>query len=256
MGWGIYNLSMRPFRSILWLLCASSFGAACASQHPVTAAAPVHDTLHVVDTVTVAGRDPQTEQRAAMLQMRLLEQQAVAEDLQGRLDDAMREVVRAMAKLQSLATRAEAASAMAEADVATRQLKAPGVSPAIVAEAARAQKLLDLSNTEFQAQNYGGAVYLANQAKSVANAGQGVAGSAGALKPGEVAFAIPVPVEAGTRGNVRDGPGASFKVEFAVEAGAKLTALSYVESWVKVQDEGGRAGWIFATTLRPPRGGR
>lgn len=239
---------MRPLPTIIFAMATAAFGAACASQHPQTAAAPVHDTVHVVDTVTVAGRpDPATEARAASLQLRLLEQNAIADDLQGRLDDAMREVVRAMAKLQSLATRAEAASAMAEADVAARQLKA--AAP----EAGRARRLLDLSNTEFQAANFGGAVYLANQAKSVANAGRGAAGGATDLRQGEVAFAIPVPVEASGHGNVREGPGTASKVTFAVEAGAKLLAQSYWESWVRVQDEAGRSGWIFNTLLRPPR---
>ena len=248
---------MRPFLKFIVVTSAMLLGAACAPHTGGPAPAPVHDTVRVVDTVTVAGRpDPQTEQRAALLQLRLLEQNAIADDLQGRLDDAMREVVRAMAKLQSLATRAEAASAMAEADVATRQLKGPGANAATVAEAARAQKLLDLSNTEFQAQNFGGAVYLANQAKSVANAVRGVAGGATDLRQGEIAFAIPVPVEASGRGNVREGPGATFKVVFTVESGARLMAQSYWENWVRVQDEGGRSGWIFGTSVRPPRGSR
>ena len=248
---------MRLSYSLATVMSAVFAGAACAPHTAAPAPAAVHDTVRVLDTVTVAGRpDPQTEQRAALLQLRLLEQNAIAEDLQGRLDDAMREVVRAMAKLQSLATRAEAASAMAEADVATRQLKGPGAEAGTAAVAARAQKLLELSNTEFQAQNYGGAVYLANQAKSVANAGSGAAGASGALRTGEVALSIPVSIEASGRGNVREGPGTTFKVTFAVETGAKLTALSYWESWVKVQDEGGRAGWIFATSLRAPRGSR
>ncbi|HEY2825886.1 MAG TPA: SH3 domain-containing protein [Gemmatimonadales bacterium] len=239
---------MKRVRPIVLALC-TGFGVACATQHPGGGMSP-RDTVHVVDTVTVAGRaDAQMEQRSASLQLRLLEQNAVNDDLQGRLDDAMREVVRAMAKLQSLATRAEAASAMAEADVATRQLKTAG-NPG---EAARAQKLLDLSNAEFQAQNYGGAVYLANQAKGVVNASGAAGGPAHDLKPGEVAFAIPVPIEASARGNVREGPGTTFKVAFAVEAGARLTAQSYLENWVRVQDDGGRSGWIFNTLIRAPK---
>src|SRR2546425_8259366 len=44
-------------------------------------------------------------------------------DLQARLDEARQEVVRALAKLQTVASRAEAASAMAEAEIAVQSLR-------------------------------------------------------------------------------------------------------------------------------------
>jgi hypothetical protein len=225
-------------------------GAACAPKPAQGPVPVVMDTVRVHDTVTVAGRpDPAQEQRMAVLQLRLLEKDAVTDDLQGRLDDAMREVVRAMAKLQSLATRAEAASAMAEAEVSTRQLRTAGTQGA--ADATRAQQLMALSNTEFQQQNYGGAVYLANQAKSVASTGGGRLSGAGAdARPGETAFAIPLNLEVSQASNVREGPAARFAVVFRVERGAHLTGQSYVEAWVRVQDDAGKTGWIYSTALR------
>jgi hypothetical protein len=73
----------------------------------------------------------------------------------------MNEAVRAMARLRSLATRAEAASAMAEAEVTVQQVRQR--SPR--ADLAEADRLLHTAGTEFEAENYGGAVYLATQAK-------------------------------------------------------------------------------------------
>ena len=101
-----------------------------------------------------------------------MEKEAQVEELQARLDETRQEVVRAMAKLQTLATRAEAASGMAEAEVALQTLK-PGPGQAIAPEAAQGTRLLNQSSTEFNRQNYGGALYLANQAKTQAGAARG-----------------------------------------------------------------------------------
>lgn len=110
-------------------------------------------------------RDP-SEQRAARLELRLLEREAQLEELEARLDEARQEVVRAMGKLQTVARRAEAASAMAEAEIAVQSLRAAGGAPA--PNSAQASALLDESSAAFAKHNYGGAAYLANQAKSVA----------------------------------------------------------------------------------------
>src|SRR5256886_11569576 len=74
-----------------------------------------------------------------------------------------------MAKLQTLASRAEAASAMAEAEIALQSLKT-AAAPLAAQETGQATQLLRQSSVEFNKQNYGGALYLANQAKSVVGA--------------------------------------------------------------------------------------
>src|SRR5260370_28549083 len=75
-----------------------------------------------------------------------------------------------MAKLQTVASRAEAASAMAEAELAVQSLRAAGGAPA--PDLGQASALLQQGSAEFAKHNYGGAAYLANQAKSVAGGGQ------------------------------------------------------------------------------------
>lgn len=85
-------------------------------------------TIKVVrETVTV--RDPDLDKRVARLELQLLARDAQIEDLQTRLDDTRAEVVRAMAKLQSVASRAQAASAMAEAEVALQTMKSGSQDP-------------------------------------------------------------------------------------------------------------------------------
>jgi uncharacterized coiled-coil protein SlyX len=227
----------------------AALGAALAACHhaPVVAPQPVKKTTATSGAAAVV-RDTLLEQRVARLELQLLERDAQLADLQTRLAEARQEVVRTLAKLQTLASRAEAASALAEAEIALQTLRA-GQQPG--PDVAQATELLQQGTAEFGKQNYGGALYLANQAKSVAGVVQGrLAGPARAvLRPGETPFAVPVPLQAVARGNVRDGPGASFRVLFTVDAGAPLVGYATVEQWVRVADDGGRSGWIHLSLI-------
>jgi hypothetical protein len=189
-----------------------------------------------------AVRDPQVEQRLARAELQLLEKEAQVEELQARLDDARREVVRSMAKLQSLATRAEAASGIAEAEIALQAVRATPGAPG----AAEAGQLMRLSSAEFDKENYAGALYLANQSKTAALAARGQLSTTerGALRPGEVAFALPLKLQTTGRANLREGPGSGFAVVTTLQPAAPLTGQSYVEEWVRVTDGDGRRGWI------------
>ncbi len=234
-----------------WLLC-SSLGAAlaaCPSQTtPVTPRVAKDSAAGGSPPRSVSARDSVLEQRVARLELQIAERDAQVEDLQARLDEARQEVVRALAKLQTVASRAEAASAIAEAEIAVQALRvATGASPGGGSDVAQAGRLLDQASAEFAKQNYGGALYLANQAKGLAGAGKSRLGGAGRppLRPGEVSFVVPVRLQATARSKVREGPGAAYKVLFTLEPGAGLVGYSYLDRWVRVGDEGGRAGWVF-----------
>ena len=193
------------------------------------------------------------EKRIARLELSLMEKEAQVDELQSRLDETRQEVVRAMAKLQTLASRAEAASGIAEAEVALQPLK-PGPGQPVAPEAMQASRLLKESSAEFDKENYGGALYLANQAKTLAGAARGrlAAGERGAPRIGETAFALPIRLKAAGRGNVRAGPGTSSRIEFAVEPGEDLIGYSYVEEWIRIGDKDGRGGWIFRSLVARP----
>jgi uncharacterized coiled-coil protein SlyX len=238
-----------------WLWCAG-FGAvlaACPFRTTPVEPEVAPDSAAVATPAappvrSAAAHDSVLEQRVARLDLRLAEREAQVEDLQARLDEARQEVVRALAKLQTVASRAEAASAMAEAEIAVQALRvATGAQSGGGSDAAQAGTLLAQASAEFAKQNYGGALYLANQAKSLAGAGRNRLAGAGRapLRPGEVPFAVPVRLQATVRSNVRDGPGAGYKVLFTVEPGTGLVGYSYLDPWVRVADESGRAGWMF-----------
>jgi hypothetical protein len=228
----------------LWFLLTALPLAGCGTSQLETGPTPSTAARRQARAAALARAEQ--DRRIVRLELALLEKNAQVEELQARLDEAREQVVRAMAKLQTLASRAEAASGMAEAEVALQPLRSR--SPQQNApEAMQASRLLREASSEFNQENYGGALYLANQAKALAAAGTGRLSSRerGSDRPGEKPFAVPIPLKAVGSGNVREAPGTNSPVAFAVEGGDSLTGYSYVEDWVRISDEMGRGGWIF-----------
>ena len=236
-------------RSIHLSACSLlALAAACAptSAGPVTPAPPEVDTVVVVDTVRVeteSAVNADLEDRVALLRIQLLERDVQIQDLQGQLDQTRLELVRNMARLQTQATRAEAASGMSEAEIAISTLRRAGGES--LPEYQRAQELFAQSSQEFASENYGGALYLATEVRTVVRTGQARLGGSGSLVAGEELFAVPVPLKTTGRSNVRAGPGLSFPVVFTAEADAAITGQSHTSQWFRIVDGAGREGWIF-----------
>jgi len=238
-------------RRVVPLLVAGVVACAPAADPPSpepVAALPADPAPPRVDTVRVVVPDSALQQRVRDLELQLLARDAQIERLEASLEDARREVVRSLARLQTTASRAEAASALAEADIAVQALgNRNGQAP----ELGQARRLLEMSAGEFSKQNYGGALYLATQVKGLATAASGRlgGGSANGPQPGEALFAVPVPLQAMTRANVREGPGTDRPILFTVNRGTRLTGHAYTADWVRVSDAGGRTGWIYANLV-------
>ena len=204
------------------------------------------------------------EDNMAKLQLRLLERDAQIKQLeeglnaqQEMLDEAIQEVVRAKAKLRSLESKAEAASEMAEAEIAVKALKAQLAGQTRNPELIKAQELLKMSAQEFKKENYGGAVYLTTQAKGHIRTGQiRLSGREKAapikrLPPikGEVFFALPLPLQVVRTSNLRKQPDLESNVITTLEKGTPLIGYSYKGQWVRVTSEDGTNGWIFQTLV-------
>jgi hypothetical protein len=226
------------------LFVAVLLSSACSASNPNSSARPSGRRA-----VRETAKDAELERRIAELELRLLEKEAQVDDLQSRLDDTRGEVVRTMAKLQTVASRAEAASGMAEAEIALQTLKASvgQHSP----EVTQVTGLVRQSSAEFNKQNYGGALYLAGQAKAIAGGSRGrmANGNGGASRAGETAFTVPLRLKSTGRGNVREGPGTKYEIAFSLEGGIPLTGHSYVDEWIRVSDDNGRSGWIFRSLV-------
>ena len=233
------------------LIVAAPVVIACAGASPDPEPAPDTTPPRVrVVTETVTVRDRDSEQRVSELQVQLMDKDAQIEELQARLDEAQRDVVRSLAKVQTLATRAEAASAMAEAEVALETLRravgaqGPGV--------ARTAALLKEATEEFNKQNYGGSLWLSNQAKSraVVSRGRLTASDSLQLLDGEKLFALPIRFETTGRANLRAGPGTTYETVTTLDSGTLLVGSSYLQQWIHVTDDSGRVGWVYFSLVR------
>src|SRR5687767_3201620 len=131
---------MRIGPAILTVLVMSG----CAPQKMETAPNPASRRSA---RASLAAR-AELERRVGRLELSLMERDAQVEELQSQLEDTRQEVVRAMAKLQTLASRAEAASGMAEAEVALQSLKTDG-GQGSAPEASQAERMLREASKEF-----------------------------------------------------------------------------------------------------------
>ncbi len=191
------------------------------------------------------GRD--LEERVAKLNMLLLEKEAQLDELNNRLGEAILEVVRAKAKLRSLESKAEAASNLAEAEIALKALRTKTPQVARDPKYVRAVELLRLGAEEFKKQNFGGALYLSGQAKGLIRESQEQSLSRQDLPllVGEVPFALPVRLKARDAINLRAAPTLNSKVMIRLQAGDPLIGHSYRGKWVRVQNGTGQVGWVY-----------
>jgi hypothetical protein len=199
-----------------------------------------------------AAASRELEEKLARQQLLLFEREAEIKALNQKLEAAILEVVRAMAKLRGLSGRAEAASNLAETEIALKAVSGDPGRPKD-ADLAQAQQLFAMATEEFKKQNYDGTVYLTSQVKMLIRPhGDRIAKPGEVRKAdGELALASSLAVRASGRSNVREGPGPAFKVLFVIDKGTPLSALSYTGVWVRVKTDDGRAGWMHYTMLDP-----
>jgi uncharacterized coiled-coil protein SlyX len=227
-------------------LVAALLTAACSGA-PQTAAVPEPATATPLEPQPARSRaavpDPTAaERRIASLELQLLEKGAQIQNLQEQLDEARREVVRSMARVQSVASRAEAASGIAEAELALQSMP----------DNAEIRKLTELASAEFEDEHWGGALWLANQAKSAALDARGQLAEVddGTLRPYERSLALPLELETTTGANVRSGPGTGFGVVYTLAPRSRVVAYSSAEQWLRIVDDSGRRGWISQSLIR------
>ena len=267
----VLHRSINGVRGLLIMLLLPLM-VACPKTTPPTAPvlqgpdpaaydALVADNHRIEQTVREQERMLQEyEARIHRLQLQLLEsdarhqaQQAQLSLQQSMLDEAVLEVVRAKAKLRSIESRAEAASSMAEAEIALKGLAerlatGDGGPPE---DYLKAEALLRMSTNEFKKENYGGSLYLAGQAQNQIRAIQSQLSHQAdyALTPGEVLFAQPLPLKVLTRSNLRQKPSRQAKVKRTLDQGAMIVGYSYKAEWIRVHTEDGGQGWIFQTLV-------
>ena len=199
------------------------------------------------------------EERIEDIQFRLLEKDAQIKGLeeqlksqQKALDDAFLEVVRSKAKLRSLETKAEAASNMAEAEIAVKALKVEWGASDQDADVRRAEQLLKMSAEEFKNENYGGALYLTNQAKAHIKAAQTrlrVGEGTSSARKGETPFSQPLELKLLQMANLRQDPASKSKILGRLEKGTQVLGYSFMGGWIRVGGEDGPKGWVLRSVV-------
>jgi hypothetical protein len=200
--------------------------------------------------------------RVAALQLDLVVQASAKQRLletldlaRKQLDEAVLEVVRSKAKLGSLGSRAEAATALAESESLAKTLQTR--APQIVHDGdyRTAERLLALGNQEFKIDNFGGAYYLASNARTafavLVTRTATVVPAAMGDRP-ELKFSHPVEVVFAARGNVRERPSTEARAIRVAEKGTPVTAHAARDLWILVEFADGIKGWAFHDLLSPP----
>lgn len=267
------------YSTLAWMLVFTGWflsGCQTGSQQTQAASAPAHTPSPVpaptpstelqkrIDTLQLdlAAHKAQVEQLKvdnADLKIQILEYAALIQELQGRssnqqqrLDAAIVEVVRSKARLRSLESKAEAASTIAEAEIAISGLKKQITADDADAreEVSKTDQLVKMSANEFEARNFGGALYLANQAKAQAQALQlGYHREKTAAQTDETPFAQPLPLTCLKNSNLRNGPGLDKKILNVLVKGTRVMGYAYKEGWVRVETLDGQPGWISQSLI-------
>lgn len=183
----------------------------------------------------------------ANLYLLLLEKKAYIARLTEQIEKVISEVVRAKAKLRSLESKAEAASNLAEAEIAVESVRARGETWKGDPNVIKAKQLTRLGAREFEEGNYGGALYLTRQAKRLIETAQArsMDQEKSPVVEGEVPFLLPLNLQLLTESDVRKGPGSQFDVMYSWENGTVLIAHAFKGQWVRVTNEDGLGGWVF-----------
>jgi SH3-like domain-containing protein len=101
---------------------------------------------------------------------------------------------------------------------------------------------------EFKNENYGGALYLTNQAKAHIKAGQlrlRTGQSTSAVHKGETPFPQPLELKLLQRANLRQDPASKAKILRTIEKGTQILGYSTVGAWIRVGSEDGSMGWVL-----------
>jgi hypothetical protein len=202
----------------------------------------------------------QQDREIVRLQQSLTEKDAEIQQLRAQrnvqakeLKQTTGEVARAEVRLRRLATQADAASQLAEVEVALQGMQTKTLTRRAAAQLAQAQHILDAGAASFAQGDYGAAVELAAQSQEIIDMVAGRRGSAAAMRDAvEMPFQVPVALRVRIDSNLRARPGRSAAVLGVLRQGALVRAHAYRGEWLRVHTEDERAGWVYGALLEAP----
>lgn len=162
------------------------------------------------------------------------------------LQESTREATRARVRLRRLATQADAASYIAEVEVAMAALHATLGAKSTVALLVLAQDILESTAAPYALGDYGGAMDRAAQAEQlIALVAQFQLRSGSRRRmPGEVPLQVSIPLKVTMDSNLRRQPLGKAPVVGVLKKNSPLVAHAYKGSWMQVETKDGRSGWV------------
>lgn len=246
----------RSLRGGVLLLLALAIGG-CATAPPEPPPPPAPLPVPVAPAPACPSCDEQNRE-VARLRQELASREAELRDLRSAqreqvksLQESAREARRAKVRLRRLATQADAASYLAEVEVALDAQRAAKPPPPRAPLLAIAQTYLDSAAAPFAQGDYGTAMDRAAQAEqlvAVAAAARQAEG-ARARAPGELLLQVAIPMTVTVDSNLRRQPLPTAPIVGVVTRDTPLVAQAWKGTWMRVQTEDGRAGWVGQAQL-------
>ncbi|MEO8751528.1 MAG: SH3 domain-containing protein [Casimicrobiaceae bacterium] len=242
-----------------WLLGLALGG--CATPPPAEPPAPVPAVVGPAVPVQACPSCDEQSREIVRLRQDLATRDAEVRDLRSSqreqtrvLQESTREAARAKVKLRRLATQAEAASYIAEVEVALASLRQSLGTPAKVPMMELARGILESAAAPFAQGQYGTAMELAAQAEqlvAVVAEDQGRAGPRTRV-PGQVPLRVAIALKVSADSNLRRQPLPKATVVGVLKKNSLLVARAYKSGWLLVESEDGRVGWVRQTQFEVP----
>jgi hypothetical protein len=169
------------------------------------------------------------------------------------LQESRLEVTRAKVKLRRLATQADAASYIAEVEVALESLRSSLSATSTVPLMVVAQGILESTAAPFAQGDYGVAMDRATQAEELIAlvADNRVRPSSSPRAPREVLLQVSIPLTVTVDSKLRRQALGKAPVVGVLKKGTPLVAHAYRGTWMQVETEDGRSGWVDQMRLGP-----
>jgi Bacterial SH3 domain len=167
------------------------------------------------------------------------------------IQESTREVTRAKVKLRRLATQAEAASYIAEVEVALESARASRGAATASPFLELAQAMIASTTAPFAQADYGIAMDRAAQAEQIIAiiADSETRSRSRPRVSGEVLLQVPVPLRVTVESRLRRRPRRSADFADRVRKDSPVVASAYKGSWLRVETEDGRSGWVEQSQL-------
>ena len=237
-------------RRLSYVLSACALLAGCAATPPPAPEplpVPSAPALPLAEPVCPACLDRSDE--IARLRQDLANREAELRDLRSSqreqvraVQESSREVTRAKARVRRLATQADAASYLAEVEVALQSARPAATASPLLGLAAA---FLTAAQAPFAQGDYATAMDRAAQAEQLVTAAAAGTPTASRTRvAGEVLLQAGIPLKSRGDAPLRRAPERRAAVVATLARDTALTAHAYKGDWMRVETEDGRFGWL------------